>query len=80
MTARLNPPKTALIGKALELAKLSEQQNWALPDQANEDQLNRILWHDARGWDTPYPAVRSSLFFPLSIDIADDEREEKEDR
>jgi hypothetical protein len=51
-----------------------------VPDAAPTERLNRILWHDARGWDTPYPAVRSSLFFPLSIDIADDEREEKGDR
>jgi hypothetical protein len=35
------------------------------------------LWHDAKGWNTPYPAVKHSLFFPLSIDIADSDREEK---
>ncbi|KXK31185.1 MAG: hypothetical protein UZ16_OP3001002899, partial [Candidatus Hinthialibacteria bacterium OLB16] len=24
-------------------------------DEAPEDTLNRILWHDAKGYDTPYP-------------------------
>ena len=38
--------------------------------------LNRILWQDARGWGKPYPLVRSSLFFPMSLDIADADREE----
>ncbi|HEY2376781.1 MAG TPA: alkaline phosphatase family protein [Gemmatimonadaceae bacterium] len=46
------------------------------PDEAPSDALNRILWHDARGWNAPYPAVRQSLFFPMSRDIADDDREE----
>jgi hypothetical protein len=46
------------------------------PDEAPSDALNRILWHTARGWRAPYPAVRQSLFFPMSRDIADDDREE----
>jgi hypothetical protein len=61
-------------------ARASARMKFDVPDAAPTERLNRILWHDARGWDTPYPAVRSSLFFPLSIDIADDEREEKGDR
>jgi hypothetical protein len=51
--------------------------SFAGPDEAPAEQLNRILWHDAKGWTTPYPTVKHSLFFPLSIDIADDEREMK---
>ncbi|MFL5613357.1 MAG: alkaline phosphatase family protein [Gemmatimonadaceae bacterium] len=50
------------------------------PDEAPSDALNRIIWHDTRGWKTPYPAVRQSLFFPMSRDIADDDREEKGER
>jgi hypothetical protein len=46
------------------------------PDEAPSDALNRILWHTARGWRAPYPAVRQSLFFPMSRDIADEDREE----
>jgi hypothetical protein len=26
------------------------------PDAAPERKLNEILWHAARGWQTPYPA------------------------
>jgi hypothetical protein len=51
--------------------------SFAGPDEAPAEQLNRILWHDAKGWRTPYPAVKRSLFFPLAVDIADDEREAK---
>ena len=47
------------------------------PDQAPSEALNRILWHDAKGWTTPYPVVRQSLFFPMSVDIADEDRAEQ---
>ena len=47
------------------------------PDEAPSDKLNRILWHDVKGWSTPYPGVMHSLFCPLSVDIADEDREEK---
>ncbi|HMA25786.1 MAG TPA: hypothetical protein VKP00_17360, partial [Gemmatimonadaceae bacterium] len=58
-------------------ARASARMSFAGPDEAPAEQLNRILWHDAKGWTTPYPAVKRSLFFPLSIDIADDERDER---
>jgi YVTN family beta-propeller protein len=48
------------------------------PDEAPSEALNRILWHDARGWSRPYPGVRQSVFFPMSVHIEDDEREERE--
>ena len=47
------------------------------PDEAPSEALNRILWHDAKGWKTPYPAVKRSLFFPMSVDIADEDRDER---
>jgi hypothetical protein len=50
------------------------------PDEAPSDALNRILWHERRGWRAPYPAVRHSLFFPMSRDIADDARDAREVR
>ena len=58
-------------------ARASARMNFSGPDQAPAEQLNRILWHDVKGWKTPYPAVKRSLFFPLSIDLSDDQREEK---
>jgi hypothetical protein len=47
------------------------------PDEAPTERLNRILWHDARGWNTPYPAVKHAMVFPFSVDVADDDRREK---
>jgi DNA-binding beta-propeller fold protein YncE len=58
-------------------ARASARMSFAGPDEAPSEQLNRILWHDVKGWSTPYPAVKRSLFFPLSIDVADDDRVEK---
>ena len=61
-------------------ALASARMRFDVPDAAPSDRLNRILWHDARGWATPFPGVRQSLFFPMSRDLADDEREEREER
>ncbi len=58
-------------------ARASARMNFAAPDAAPSDLLNRILWHDARGWDTPYPAIQRAVFFPLSRDLEDDEREKR---
>jgi hypothetical protein len=58
-------------------ALASRRMSFDGPDEAPSDALNRILWHDARGWHTPYPAVKRSLFYPMSRDLDDDEREER---
>jgi len=47
------------------------------PDEAPTDKLNRILWHDARGWDTPYPGAKQAFFFPLAVEIDDADRRER---
>jgi DNA-binding beta-propeller fold protein YncE len=52
----MNPRKSTLAPRARELAEQSEALALDKPDQADEDTLNRILWHAARGIDTPYPA------------------------
>jgi YVTN family beta-propeller protein len=59
-------------------ALASSRMNFRSPDAAPSDLLNRILWHDARGWELPYPEVKRSLFFPMAVDLTDDEREERE--
>ena len=33
-----------------------------VPDAAPVEKLNRILWHDVRGWHTPYPGGRARSF------------------
>src|SRR5262249_22790220 len=50
----MNPPLKDLKGAALDWAKKSLAMNFDDGDEADEDTLNRILWHATRG-DTPYP-------------------------
>ncbi|HTI03908.1 MAG TPA: hypothetical protein VL549_01215 [Gemmatimonadales bacterium] len=61
-------------------ALASARMNFHEPDAAPSERVNRILWHEARGWNVPYPAVRHSLFFPMSIDLTDEEREDHDRR
>ncbi|HTI65003.1 MAG TPA: bifunctional YncE family protein/alkaline phosphatase family protein [Gemmatimonadaceae bacterium] len=58
--------------KAAALA--SARMRFDGPDEAPAERLNRILWHDARGWNVPYPGVKRALFFPLAVDVDDDDR------
>ncbi len=55
----------------------SGRMNFREPDAAPTELLNRILWHDARGWSVPYPRVQRSLFFPMAVDLTDAEKEAK---
>jgi len=57
----MNPPLRALNGRRLWAARQSMAMNFSEPDDAPQDTLNRILWWDAKGYDTPYPATPSSL-------------------
>ena len=50
------------------------------PDAAPSDLLNKILWHDAMGWGAKFPGVKQSVFFPMSVDIRDDDREKRKRR
>lgn len=51
----MNPPTKALRGPALHWARKSLELDLDEADQADEDTLNRILWHATRGYDKPYP-------------------------
>ncbi len=61
-------------------ALASARMRLDIPDAAPSEALNRILWHDVKGFKTPYPTVKRSLFFPMSVDIADEDREEREEK
>jgi hypothetical protein len=50
----MNPPLEKLQGAALHWAKKSLEEDLDDADEADEDTLNRILWHSTRG-DAPYP-------------------------
>jgi len=51
----MNSPLGKLQGKALYWAKKSHELDLDEGDAADEDTLNRILWHATRGYETPYP-------------------------
>jgi hypothetical protein len=51
----LNPDKESLRGDDRRFAEASEKLRLDKPDLADEDTLNRVLWHAAKG-DRPYPA------------------------
>jgi DNA-binding beta-propeller fold protein YncE len=51
----MNPPLGKLRGKALYWAKTSLQLDFSEADKADEETLNRILWHSVRGYDAQYP-------------------------
>jgi hypothetical protein len=72
-----NPKAPSLHGAERDAALASSRMNFAEPDAAPTERLNRILWHAAKGWTTPYPTIRHAFFFPFAADVADDEREEK---
>jgi hypothetical protein len=59
-------------------ARASARMRFDAPDEAPTGILNRILWHDARGWGTAYPAVNRALFLPMAVSIDDEDRRRKD--
>jgi YVTN family beta-propeller protein len=51
----MNLPLHRLFGQARAWAEKSLALNLDEGDEADEDTLNRILWHATRGYETPYP-------------------------
>jgi len=70
----VNPPLQALRGEARRAALDSMKMRFDVPDAAPSDRLNRILWHNVRGFEAPYPGARRAAFAPLSVDLDDEER------
>ena len=52
----MNPPKQALDGLMRDLAEASEKLPLDEPDRADENTLNRIVWHSVKGPNARYPA------------------------
>jgi YVTN family beta-propeller protein len=73
----LNPSINCLKGPARQAALASVKMNFDLPDAAPTDKLNHILWRQARGWHTPYPRTGQAVFAPFSVDLDDEEKEER---
>ncbi len=70
----VNPPLKTLNGAARRAALDSMKMRFEVPDAAPTERLNRILWGQVRGWNTPYPGVRRAAFAPVTMDLDDDER------
>ena len=73
----VNPSVKALQGPARDAAVASAHMRFDIPDAAPTEQLNRILWHTVRGWETPYPGATHAVFAPFTLDVDDDQREKK---
>jgi YVTN family beta-propeller protein len=43
----------------------SSRMHFEIPDAAPEVTLNQILWHNARGWNVPYPRKTTAIFAPM---------------
>jgi len=52
----MNPPLKALNGLRYWAAQQSAAMDWSEPDDVPSETLNRILWWDAKGWNTAYPS------------------------
>jgi YVTN family beta-propeller protein len=59
-----NPKLKALRGPARKAAEESMRMNFAVPDAAPVEKLNRIIWASACGWEEPYPAAKRGVFLP----------------
>jgi hypothetical protein len=70
-----NPQVKSLRGSERRAAVDSSRMRFDIPDAAPTERLNRILWHNVRGWKSPYPGPQQAIFAPLAIDLDDDERE-----
>ena len=73
----VNPPASALRGAEREGALASNRMRFDVPDAAPAEKLNRILWHDVRGWNVPYPGRRQAAFVPVVVEEEDDAGESK---
>jgi hypothetical protein len=66
-----NPTLTAMSGPLRRAARDTMKMRFDVPDAAPTDRLNRIVWGMVKGWQSPYPAVRKSVFAPFAIDVDD---------
>jgi YVTN family beta-propeller protein len=73
----INPPASALNGAQREGALASARMRFDVPDAVPSALLNRITWHDARGWQTPYPGSPRAVFSPYHVEDEEDSDDEE---
>ena len=76
----INPPMKALHGQQKKDAVASGKMRFDVPDAAPTGKLNAILWRSEKGESVPYPKARSAVFSPFSLDVGDEDREERKRR
>jgi hypothetical protein len=54
---QMNPKMSALRGKPLYWAKKSMEMPLDEPDEADDEELNKIVWYSVKGYDVPYPVM-----------------------
>jgi hypothetical protein len=55
---QMNPKLSMLKGKQLYWAKKSMKLPLEEVDEADDDDLNKIIWYSVRGYDVPYPTIK----------------------
>ncbi len=55
---QMNPKLSSLKGRQLYWAKKSMEMPLEEMDEAEDDELNKIVWYAVRGYDVPYPKIR----------------------
>lgn len=82
----LNKPVAELPPGQRKWAEASLEQDFEGFDRADEDTLNRILWHFAKGPDAPYPAHLAGAHGTglegrrlVIVEVEDDDEEEDDD-
>lgn len=58
---QMNPKLSTLKGKQLYWAKVSMAMPLEEVDEAEDDDLNKIVWYATRGYNTPYPKTKKKL-------------------
>jgi len=71
----LNPQLSSLKGQMRRDAVDSMKMRFDAPDAAPTERLNRIVWRQVKGVNSPYPRVKQAVFSALSIDVDDDDRD-----
>jgi YVTN family beta-propeller protein len=75
---QVNPSLETLNGARRKAAVESMKMDFNVPDDVPSQTLNRILWHDARGWKASYPEARQGAFAPTSASAGEDEKDQGE--
>ena len=74
---QVNPSLEALRGARRKAAVASMKMDFNVPDDVPSQTLNRILWHEARGWHTPYPEPRQGAFVPVAANAGGEAKDEQ---